>query len=891
VNRTGDKNESNELSDGYDMPTMDLSTARNGTETSKQSDFEFEVTESVEAAPQSLASRLIGKTFGEYTIEAPLGRGGMGLVFRARHRMMDRLVALKLLPTDSAADRELVDRFFLEIKSLGKLLHPNIVTAFDAGQVDGLHFMVMELIEGQSLAQLISSQGPCSIEQTLKIVRQIGSALAYAHDRGLIHRDIKPSNVMITPDGVIKILDFGLVRLMTLDNDSKTADQTRRLMGTVEFMSPEQIRNTSSIDHRSDLYSLGATMYYLLTGTTIYVGEPVAIAIAHLNEPPPLLFELRPDIDLRIDSLFQKLVAKSPDERFENAHRMLHYIDENRLLQRLYATGTSTVSIARELGKKLLEYPTRNVGKQSTTRRELGAIGIELGMAQSQAASFDIATKRFVSTKFRDDQETIENFLWSKNERVLIGADAASARAQEPAFAFHSLQRWLGFQKIDREFCGRQCPPEVILAAFIHHVGQFSSAHVKNLSHAVVTIPSSYDQLRRIAVLNACRIAGLDVLQLLDKHLAASLARIATSRNGNAVVPNFQLQGPSTIGAVGDQVLHQIVIMFTGSSCEAAIVRVESKRSQTLATAGDWQMGLLRWQARLAEFFVAEIYQKSKRPVRDDVVLAARVQRLVERTVPLVFANGAAFAKLKVGNDSFEWHITIQQLLKLCNTELEAFDRYIRTALERSKVDINEIDEVLLIGESLRSPTFRSRRRELFGRDIAESYIEPSDLARGAAIQATYLLPPGIEDCPHAKGVLPMDIGIALRVNKQFIHEPRVLLRRDTPTPTSHSRTLRLDRTYNDNLSMQFLEKTRLEDGEWTRLSSIKILKLIPQLQPNDPLLVRLKVDLSGIWSATLMDQNRGQQLEVPPLASYSLDEEQIQTWRQWLETALLCSL
>ncbi len=186
-----------------------------------QTDFELDESDDVPAP--TLADRLIGKTLGEYIVEGPIGRGGMGQVFRARHRMMDRLVALKVLPTDFASDQELVDRFFLEVKSLGRLLHPNIVTAFDAGQFEGLYYLVMELVEGQSLAQYITSEGPCSVEKSLDIVRQCAFALAYAHDRGLIHRDIKPSNLMITPTGTIKVLDFGLVRL---------AGETKRTLRT-----------------------------------------------------------------------------------------------------------------------------------------------------------------------------------------------------------------------------------------------------------------------------------------------------------------------------------------------------------------------------------------------------------------------------------------------------------------------------------------------------------------------------------------------------------------------------------------------------------------------------------------------------------------------------------
>ncbi len=875
------------------MQTLDVhltqfaDPAQKNSEHKKMTDFELD--DSVAVTTQPLSARLIGKTLGEYTVEAPIGKGGMGQVFRARHRMMDRQVALKVLPSDFAADQELVDRFFLEVKSLGKLLHPNIVTAFDAGQWDGLYYLVMELIQGQSLSQYISTNGPFSIEKSIDIVLQTAKALAYAHDRGLIHRDIKPSNLMITADGTIKVLDFGLVRISGRDDDN-VADQQRRLMGTVEFMSPEQIRHASTIDFRSDLYSLGATLFYLLTGQPMFTGEPVQIAISHLNEAAPLLFEIRGDVDLRVDGMFQKLVAKDPAARFASAHDVVKFINEYDLMNRTHASGKSTVSIARELGKKLKEFPTQNFGKQSTTKRELGAVGIELGMMQSQAAGYNNKND-LVSVEFADQSSTVDNVLWSKQDKLLIGQAATEARLKEPAFAFHSLQRWLGLQRIEREFCGKTCPPEVILGAFIAHITQRSQQVVRNLTHAVVTIPSSYDQLRRIAISNACRIAGVEVLQLLDKHLAASLARIAKRNQLHASSSKVASDAGANVSGVGDPIQHQLVITLTGSTAEAAVVRVEGQRATTLATAGDWQLGLLRWQARLTDLFISDIYQQTKFAVREDLTTASRVQRLVERSIKSVFAGTTTVARIKIQNHTFEWQLNESKLLSLCQTENDAFETFIQTALERSKVDISEIDEVLLIGDSLNGKILQQRRREILDREVSEVFMNQAELAKGAALQGNFLLPPGNPDGPNAHGVMPMDIGIALRVNKQFIHEPRVLLRRDTAIPTSHSRTLRLEKSISDGLSLQFLERPRLDQSEWNRLSNVVLEKTFPQLSPHDPLQVRLRVDHSGIWSAVLTDVQHDDQKAIRQLSNYSLNEEQIQNWQEWLETIMLCNL
>ena len=204
---------------------------------------------------------------GEYLIEDKIGAGGMGQVFRARHRTMDRLVALKVLPRALSEDPIAVDRFYSEVRATAKLMHPNIVTAFDAGCYreanSPVHYLVMDLIEGEVVSDRLARTGPLGVQEVVEILRQSASALAYAHAQGIVHRDIKPSNMMITSAGVLKILDFGLAVLR--DHIEQRQGKESQIVGTVEFMSPEQINAPETVDHRSDLYSLGATIFYLLT--------------------------------------------------------------------------------------------------------------------------------------------------------------------------------------------------------------------------------------------------------------------------------------------------------------------------------------------------------------------------------------------------------------------------------------------------------------------------------------------------------------------------------------------------------------------------------------------------------------------------------------------------
>ena len=230
-------------------------------------------------------------TLGEYTLLEELGGGGMGRVFKAVHRKMNRQVAIKLLPPSPIQSPESVERFQREIKALAGLSHPNIVAIHDAGVADGAHYYVMDLIDGRDLARIVKEDGPLSIQQATDYLVQAARGLEYAHSVGVVHRDIKPSNLILDHDGTVKILDLGIARLQPLPEQAGD-DLTRTgcVLGTVDYMAPEQALNTKRADHRADIYSLGCTLYFLLTGQPIFGGDTVMERlVAHREHPAPLL--------------------------------------------------------------------------------------------------------------------------------------------------------------------------------------------------------------------------------------------------------------------------------------------------------------------------------------------------------------------------------------------------------------------------------------------------------------------------------------------------------------------------------------------------------------------------------------------------------------------------
>lgn len=271
---------------------------------------------------------LKGRTLGGYLIEEELGRGAMGVVFKAKQLSMDRYVALKFLPNRLAQDEKVVARFLREARAAGQLSHPNIVGVHDAGVMEGLHFIAMEFVDGNSVHKRLDANGPYSEKETLQITGQIAEALKLAHGRGILHRDIKPDNFLIDSEGRVRLADLGLARFQAVDG-KKEAELTQdgTAMGTPNYMSPEQCAGTA-LDARSDIYSLGASMFIMATGKSPYeANSGAAVMVKVMTEPPRSIKALNPNLSPGFVALVEKAMAKDPAKRFADAHQIADAID------------------------------------------------------------------------------------------------------------------------------------------------------------------------------------------------------------------------------------------------------------------------------------------------------------------------------------------------------------------------------------------------------------------------------------------------------------------------------------------------------------------------------------------------------------------------------------
>jgi CheY-like chemotaxis protein/serine/threonine protein kinase len=291
-------------------------------------------------------------TLAGYQILEELGRGGMGIVYKARHERMNRLVALKVIHKEHLNHPDAIRRFYREIQAAAQLHHPNLVMAYDAGHCGETHFFAMEYVEGVDFNLLVKQSGPLRVEVACDYVRQAALGLQHAHERGLVHRDIKPSNLLVTwadrskrpersalgaprsplESGTVKILDLGLALLQQpteLSENASALTRDGRVVGTADYMAPEQWMNAHKVDIRADLYSLGCTFYYLLTGRVPFPGnEPMEKMLKHhLDEPVPVE-QLRPKVPAKVLAIVRRLLAKKPEQRYQQPLELAQALSE-----------------------------------------------------------------------------------------------------------------------------------------------------------------------------------------------------------------------------------------------------------------------------------------------------------------------------------------------------------------------------------------------------------------------------------------------------------------------------------------------------------------------------------------------------------------------------------
>ncbi len=299
-------------------------------------------------ASKLLDGKYRGFSLGKYKLLGHLGSGGMSSVYLAEHTMLHRKRAIKVLPRKRVNDSSYLQRFLLEAQAIARLDDPNIVRAYDVDNDGDTYYIVMEYVEGETLQSIVRRDGPMDFEQAAHCVLQAASGLAHAHEVGLIHRDVKPANLLMNQDGTVKVLDLGLALFQADDRASLTIEHNENVLGTADYLAPEQAISSHDVDARVDIYSLGCTLYFLLTGHPPFHRGTLAQRIAqHQTQPPPPIEAERPGCPDALKAICLKMLAKSPDDRYQSMNEVCADIKgwlERGVLS--YATTSSTNSHA-----------------------------------------------------------------------------------------------------------------------------------------------------------------------------------------------------------------------------------------------------------------------------------------------------------------------------------------------------------------------------------------------------------------------------------------------------------------------------------------------------------------------------------------------------------------
>jgi serine/threonine-protein kinase len=301
-----------------------------------------------------------------YELEAIVGSGGMSTVFCAHDVQLDRRVAIKILHERFAGDREYVDRFLHEARSVAQLGHPNIVGVIDRGEDQGRQYIVFEFVSGENLKDLIVRSGPLPVQRTLELAIPVADGLAFAHEHGLVHRDVKPQNVLLSEGGSVKVTDFGIARWLDIDHGMT---QTGTVVGTGEYLSPEQAKG-GAVSPATDVYSLGVVVWEMLTGHVPFEGENfVAVALRHVNETPPDIRDVRRDVPPRLAAAVGTALQKDPARRFPT---MRAFAEELR---------TCLAGLGSEDATQVIPLAKRRAPRERGARRKLPLVYIALALA------------------------------------------------------------------------------------------------------------------------------------------------------------------------------------------------------------------------------------------------------------------------------------------------------------------------------------------------------------------------------------------------------------------------------------------------------------------------------------------------------------------------------
>jgi molecular chaperone DnaK len=835
-------------------------------------------------AARILEGKPEGLILGNNVIQQRIGSGGMGDVFKAEHRRMKRAVVVKILHPENTKSETAVRRFQREVEAVAKLSHPNIVTAFDA-DVDGqIHFLVMEYVDGEDLGSLVSRTGPLDIDRALDYVIQAAQGIAFAHSRNIIHRDIKPGNLLVDRDGVVKVLDMGLARIdQPIDAKTGTDDddgitEVNQIVGTVDYMSPEQADTSATVDRRCDIYSLGCTLYRLIAGKPPYSGgSTIKKLVAHRIEPIPSIRAVRPDAPELLDSVFRRMVSKSPDDRYSTMEEAIRDLQKCRETMRLPNADTpaadagerpSAPGSAASIGEATAEFQTSedtNLLVTTSRHHREPTVGIDLGTTNSVVAYLDGAGRPQTLVNTEGDKTTPSVVLFDDPD-VIIGKEAIKAMATDMEQVAESVKRELGRQVFHKSLRGVSYPPEALQAWILNKLRTDAWSVLGHFDKVVITVPAYFDEVRRKATQDAGYMAGFRLIDIINEPTAA------------AVASGFQHEccQPDSRSRI-------LVYDLGGGTFDVTVMEIAGTEFRTLATDGDVRLGGRDWDQRLVDFVTEDFIRKHGIDPRDDPNSLGRLLRECEDVKRTLSARSRAHILCNSRGYSHRVTISRQQFEDMTRDLLDRTAFTTRATIRAAGLNWSDIDRVLLVGGATRMPAVQKMLRELSGREPDLSVSPDESVAHGAALHAGFLRDQseGRKPAFRIRNVNSHSLGIAGVDPHTKRKQTAVMIPRNTPLPATAASVFATTKRGQRSILVRIVEGESSSPDECVQIGRCVVRDLPPNLPAKTPVEVGFRYGTNGRLTVRVRVAGTGHDLRYRILRENTLSEKQLNEWRQ----------
>lgn len=815
-----------------------------------------------------LSDELTGLVLGDYQLLEPIGSGGGGRVYKATHRRMDRVVAVKIFSQGVLEEAKQLKRFQREVRAAAKLLHPNIVTAFDAGEHDAMHFLVMEYVDGQSLGEVVRNNGPLAVDEATRYLVQAAQGLVYAHSRGVVHRDIKPDNIMVDRQGHVKLLDMGLARLSNFAlQESGGAYESAELttqgivIGTVGFISPEQISDPSNVDARCDIYSLGCTYYFLLTGMAPFSGSILEVLQAHAETPAPRVTDFCSGGSYRLETLIQRMMAKAPEERVGSAQELIPLLEQ---FADAAAAGQASDDNREQQGRR------QAAGASDDQQAVPLSVGIDIGTESAHVSVYgDDGGLNALAD--RAGAIATPTALLIRDGRALLGRPAIRAAATDCAGFVDRLTGALGEVDAPESACqldGQPLPHEAVLGLVAAKLEGALKQDFWNFANPTYTVPGCFGAARRRAYRDAYWIA---TGQWLESVGAAASVAVQFSFLHGWLNPRIESDRKSLL-----------VFRYGAGSFDATVFRVEQRRLTSLAIAGDSRLGESAWDDQVVERVVREIKTTYGDDAFGNPVQMFLLRRQIKAMKTRLGEKESRHAiKLTVGDRPLKLTLGESVVRHVGNQHLKRAQALTTCALERANVGWDELDHVLLAGHAAHAPFVNEQVKQWSGHQEICSVAGADVAASGTAL---------IAHNERGAGHSHLDFQVCESASHDYIvrtlgadgqpQSTQTVIDQGTLLPAAVETTVAKTDGRTPTLIFELVERNAVVADHETLLGKCTVENLPPGLPAGAPIDLSLTLDRRGMLSVFTTSPSTGRRVAPKIEPVVGMTDAEREQWR-----------